>query len=87
MTNIERALNSQPYGDNLVARCDYCGKAIHLCTCDDEDWEDDGETHPNNEGIQEDELTDGERYENKNGLYEEPTDSFGRNYSDADPGL
>jgi hypothetical protein len=60
-----------PYGDNLVARCDNCGRAVHLCTCDDEELQrlDD-----------EDELYWKERFA-------EPTDAFGRNYSDADPGL
>lgn len=27
-----------------VRKCYICGQPAHLCTCDDEDWEDDGET-------------------------------------------
>jgi hypothetical protein len=72
MTNIERAM-AQPYGDNLVARCDYCGKPVFKCTCDDED-----------EADIEDQMFEIERgYTSE----EEPTDAFGRNYSDADQGL
>lgn len=40
MTNLERAF-AQPYGDNLVARCDNCGKPIFKCTCDEEEEEED----------------------------------------------
>lgn len=39
--------NKTPYGDNLVARCDNCGKPIFKCTCDDEDYEDEEETAKN----------------------------------------
>lgn len=61
-----------------VRQCPNCGKAAHLCICDDEDWEDDGETN-------EDDLGWSEFEGDEN--YADDVDAFGRNYSDADPGL
>ena len=61
MTN-ERLAFAHPYGDNLVARCDNCGKPIFKCTCDEED---------------EDDLTEGEKYENKNNIYRVPYRNVG----------
>lgn len=36
MTN-EQKYFATPYGDNLVARCDNCGKPVFKCVCDDDD--------------------------------------------------
>jgi hypothetical protein len=61
MTNTQK-LSDQPFGDNLVARCDNCGKPVFKCTCDEDEAEEEEE-------------------------HEQDVDAFGRNYSDADPGL
>jgi hypothetical protein len=33
----DRLIFQTPYGDNLVARCDYCGKPVFKCTCEEDE--------------------------------------------------
>jgi hypothetical protein len=64
--------------------CYVCKLPVNNCICDEEDFEDDGETCEDdlcNALDLEDEIFWKERFA------EDDTDGFGRNYSDADPGL
>ncbi len=49
------------YGDNLVAKCDMCGKAIHLCTCDNEDEYESGIEDTEDDADSEDQMFEIER--------------------------